>query len=339
MTTGTKVFLAVFALLIGVLVFYYGVIMPKGPVVTGNTPAANVTTSGTPGAMVIPIDSHQPNPGLPAQRPTESHAEPGNHETVPAAPGSNDASGSPVAAGERATEAGSGGPATPPPADAAPSVIRSPLDVFPVGFTPNQPTHAEANTPVKIAASDPPGAEVKPVDLKPAPALRANPPTPIAVTDNKAAPKQSHTEPDSKKATPPQTFDYTVKSGDTMSSIAEDWFGDRNKWSLIAKENPLVDPSTLRIGQKLHLPPKDAQPAKVKEQVVPDKNTYIVRSGDTLAKIARELFNDVSKWEAIYNANKSVIGNDPANLKAGMKLTIPDLSKKTPATATKPKSA
>src|SRR5688572_27223503 len=60
MTTGTKVFLALFALIVGVLVIYYGVAMP------GRTDAANdgenvATDVGNPGAS----DSKQTN-GTPA---------------------------------------------------------------------------------------------------------------------------------------------------------------------------------------------------------------------------------------------------------------------------------
>ena len=50
---------------------------------------------------------------------------------------------------------------------------------------------------------------------------------------------------------------------------------------------------------------------------------YIVRSGDTLSKIARTTYGNSKHGQKIYAANKNAIGNDPANLKVGMKLTIP----------------
>ena len=127
-------------------------------------------------------------------------------------------------------------------------------------------------------------------------------------------------------STPPKTTEYIVKSGDTMMTIAKDWFGDENKWSLIAKANPWIDPARMQIGQKLQLPEKNARPEPIKTQAAAekaDKSIYIVRSGDTLAKIAREFYGNVAKWELIYNANKPVIGDDPAALQVGMKLTLP----------------
>ena len=130
---------------------------------------------------------------------------------------------------------------------------------------------------------------------------------------------------------------YTIKDGDTGVSIAREWFGDGAKWTLISKANPLVDFNRLKIGQKLRLPPKDAAketpapattkeintPGKPSEAVHSDPNTYIVKSGDTLTAIARAKYGDGGLWEIIFEANKKTIGDDPAALVVGMKLTIP----------------
>jgi hypothetical protein len=50
---------------------------------------------------------------------------------------------------------------------------------------------------------------------------------------------------------------------------------------------------------------------------------YVVEAGDTLSSIASKLLGDGSKWHDIYNANKGVIGPDPAIIKPGMRLVIP----------------
>lgn len=151
---------------------------------------------------------------------------------------------------------------------------------------------------------------------------QANPQAPVEVNPHKLA--------ISAPPTPPQTSEYTIRAGDTMSSIAEQWFGDETMWALIAKDNPWVDPSRMQIGQKLRLPHKDAvlEPApQPKPKAAPpaavDKASYTVRSGDTLARIARDLYGDVAKWRAIFEANRKAIGSDPGDLKPGMKLTLP----------------
>jgi len=48
---------------------------------------------------------------------------------------------------------------------------------------------------------------------------------------------------------------YTVKSGDTLSSIAAAKLGAAKRWPEIAKLNNIRDPNTLKVGQVLKLPP------------------------------------------------------------------------------------
>jgi nucleoid-associated protein YgaU len=61
------------------------------------------------------------------------------------------------------------------------------------------------------------------------------------------------------------------------------------------------------------------------QPVTPGGHTgeYVVEAGDTLSSIASKLLGDGSKWHDIYNANKGIIGPDPAIIKPGMKLVIP----------------
>jgi len=51
--------------------------------------------------------------------------------------------------------------------------------------------------------------------------------------------------------------------------------------------------------------------------------TYTVKAGDTLSKIALNIYGDSTKWKAIYEANKKVIGSDPNKLKVGTVLKLP----------------
>lgn len=55
----------------------------------------------------------------------------------------------------------------------------------------------------------------------------------------------------------------------------------------------------------------------------PSGGTYTVKSGDTLWKIAASQLGSGSKWNSIYEANKSVIGGNPNKIYPGQKLTIP----------------
>ncbi|NBB56605.1 LysM peptidoglycan-binding domain-containing protein [Pantoea vagans] len=51
--------------------------------------------------------------------------------------------------------------------------------------------------------------------------------------------------------------------------------------------------------------------------------TYTVKSGDTLSAIAKQLYNDASKYMKIFEANKNILSN-PDKIAPGQVLTIPE---------------
>jgi LysM repeat protein len=51
---------------------------------------------------------------------------------------------------------------------------------------------------------------------------------------------------------------------------------------------------------------------------------YTVKTGDSLWTIAKKFYNDGSKTDKIYQANKKVIGPNPNLIQPGMKLVIPE---------------
>ncbi len=124
--------------------------------------------------------------------------------------------------------------------------------------------------------------------------------------------------------TPPKYETYVVRVGDTFESIAADWFGTPRKSGLIATANPYVDPLRLKVGQELRLPPKDAKretptpPGPLAKPI-----NYQIQSGDTLSTIAKAYYGDAKYWRRLYDANRSVIGADPARLIVGKTISIP----------------
>jgi nucleoid-associated protein YgaU len=52
---------------------------------------------------------------------------------------------------------------------------------------------------------------------------------------------------------------YTVKSGDTLSRISKQFYGDANEYMRIfyANRGMLKDPDKIQVGQKLTIPPDD----------------------------------------------------------------------------------
>ena len=114
---------------------------------------------------------------------------------------------------------------------------------------------------------------------------------------------------------------YTIKSGDTLYSIALD--GKTSVKSLCAANN-ITEQSKLQVGQKLTIPGASSgsgrsgsaqAPAKVKPLAA--KGNYTVKSGDTMWSIARDL--NVSPV-ALLELNKMTKEN---TLKVGQKIKIP----------------
>jgi nucleoid-associated protein YgaU len=50
---------------------------------------------------------------------------------------------------------------------------------------------------------------------------------------------------------------------------------------------------------------------------------YVVRSGDSLSKIAKRLLGNANRWREIYDANRETIGGNPDLIHPGQKLVIP----------------
>lgn len=50
--------------------------------------------------------------------------------------------------------------------------------------------------------------------------------------------------------------------------------------------------------------------------------SYVVKSGDTLSKIAKEMYGDASQWKRIHAANTAQI-KDPDKIQVGWTLQIP----------------
>ena len=114
--------------------------------------------------------------------------------------------------------------------------------------------------------------------------------------------------------------EYVVVKGDTLGKIAK-----KNGVTLKALEaaNPDVQPTKLKVGQKLAIPAGNAvAPATAGTSAGADMGggstgeTYVVKSGDTLTKIAKSHGTTVKAIESENNLSTTKI-------KVGQKLKIP----------------
>ena len=111
---------------------------------------------------------------------------------------------------------------------------------------------------------------------------------------------------------PPSVF-HTVVEGDTLSLIAQRYYGIIMAYPVLAVANePLIQHvDKVEPGWIIRVPPIQAF-------------AYTTQQGDTLSLIAKHMYGDPMKYPLIVDANKAVITN-PDVCKAGWALSIPVL--------------
>lgn len=344
MASGTKIFLAVVAVLLAILVVYYGFLMPDpdSSVVMGARESDEPAEHSEPAAPGLErANAERERPTNRRSRPESDIAEelnrtpsvtmplPSSNAEPAETPSDNDASLTgtndgvvpevrpATDASTRTGRAGRDGAETSSRSAIPPSMIPSDPDdtggkdgpiPSPPAAQPEDSANERADEGADETASNEPGKPSRPASLR-----RGSAPS-------DSSPRE---QPPASEPSAPTYTDYVVKDGETMSSIAADWFGDPGKWDLIAKTNPYVDPNRLSIGQELRLPPKDAERDEITDRAGSRPTTYTVRSGDNLSKIARAYYGDSGLWRIIYEANRPTIGLSPNDLKVGMRLTVP----------------
>ena len=106
-------------------------------------------------------------------------------------------------------------------------------------------------------------------------------------------------------------------------------FGDKPESGTPNKASPSPDFSdtTSRSSSTPSAPKADfSDVSSGSSTTAPDTSTgqtYTVKSGDSLSKIAKQVYGDANAWHRIYDANKDKIKN-PDLIHPGQEFTIPD---------------
>lgn len=148
---------------------------------------------------------------------------------------------------------------------------------------------------------------------------------------------------------------YTIAKNDTLVSLAERYYGDKEQWRVIVKANKGLNPRKLYVGKSIVIPPREgaaaaatphasgstaagtsnhSSPTPPAGRAISDpkpegRGSYTVQSSDTLVKIARSQLGDGERWREIYELNRDKL-KDPNRVVKGMVLRMPA---KTAATA------
>jgi nucleoid-associated protein YgaU len=271
MSVGSKVVLLVSLGFIGLLIWYYG----ATPVPSDSSePGAESTNAPVVSAVTVQTPSPRTARTTPAARPAPATTPP---PKAPAAP---------VVATT----------VTPPARPAAASTAF------------NELTMGEPRAPRRIATI--------------APLLPTVPRAPLAPTKRATVTTVART------AEVPSRRSHTVRPGDTLSELAEQYYGSHQRWSVIVNANPGLDPDRLRVGQTLTIPPqarqvKPSTPARAATPVPPGARSHTVSDGDSLSSIADRYYGHEKHWTRVFEANTTTLSGDPDRLRIGMVLVVP----------------
>lgn len=123
------------------------------------------------------------------------------------------------------------------------------------GCQPKAQVHVDAKAPPMPAQA--PQSMEEPARIQPLESVTAEPsPSPSAapaVPAKTAAPVAAATElPET--ATRNGTITHTVTKTDTLWSLSKQYLGDPRRWQEIVNANPGLNPSQLKVGQKIVIP-------------------------------------------------------------------------------------
>jgi len=133
---------------------------------------------------------------------------------------------------------------------------------------------------------------------------------------------------------------HTVQADESISTLAERYYGDYRKFHFIAEYNELEDATQVRVGQDIKIPviegvPIITDPAAIKTdpgetaeplpgEIITVKRFIIhtVQPEETLSKLAKMYYGDLSKFDVIAKFNDILVGT---SVRVGQELKIPEV--------------
>ena len=121
---------------------------------------------------------------------------------------------------------------------------------------------------------------------------------------------------------------HVASRSETLWGLAERYYGNGNKWRLIAEANrpAIPESNVLQPGMELVIPPETANGASSATAASASQTrTHIVQPGDSLSKLSNKYYGSERHWRKLLEANRQSVPN-PESLQVGTRLVIPPMS-------------
>jgi LysM repeat protein len=127
----------------------------------------------------------------------------------------------------------------------------------------------------------------------------------------------------------PREVMYEIQEGDTLQKISLNFYGTTKKYILLTQVNPQVNPSRLKLGERIKIPNLELSDREKQEDVLlhyqnPTKRPYTIKQNEVLSIIAAKELGSSKKVKSILEVNP---GLKPDKIRAGQKIFIPTVYK------------
>ena len=127
-------------------------------------------------------------------------------------------------------------------------------------------------------------------------------------------------EPPPAKPATSEAKTHVVAAGETLGEISQKYYGTGKNWKKIADANK-VDPSELKVGQKLTIPAIEtaSTTATPAPELASGERNYTVQKNDSYYSIAKKELGNAARWKELEKLN-----NVPADeLRVGKVIKLP----------------
>ena len=108
---------------------------------------------------------------------------------------------------------------------------------------------------------------------------------------------------------------YIVQRGETLSLIAKNIYGNMEMWREMASLTGMENPNRIYPGDVVYYQLSDETESFASAYESVKRDELVIGAGDTLSKIAKNVFGDQGQWKSIWRQNDQI--SNPDKLEIG----------------------